>query len=354
MPVSPPNASLMAQIQINMMDLFGKLYTISQSNNFTGTQPAIWQCSDESQGIKKALFGYVFDCPVFNLGNVGAIVNTDRMVPASHHGQDIVIVGGSHIGAEVAQGIGFIDRINGKKAECCGMLFRILDEYLQLYKTAQSSITIHQEDDQFYIEIPYRYLQKHLSSTQPEIIIHISKLINGDSATESSQGKVFQLNNEFTAKYKSELSTISQDPTPINTLLDKDLFVFEENINHTSAEAVDIIKASLIDYMPEIVTCTYPHRRIADINTWREFHKITAYLIETFQHTDRNIFLVAGLTVDYSIKKNMFVPQFGFSLRPSEKEKIQYFNPIEINEYLREIDTYSPQKTFMEYAGIKN
>ena len=71
MPISPPSETMLAQAPMELMSLFGRMRTLTDAAMFSGTLPVVWQCSDESQKIKKSLFGYVYDCPVFNLGRVG-------------------------------------------------------------------------------------------------------------------------------------------------------------------------------------------------------------------------------------------------------------------------------------------
>ncbi len=59
---------------MNLMEVHGRMRSLTDKAGFSDTLPAIWQCSDESQSIKKSLFGYVYNCPTFNLGRVGALL----------------------------------------------------------------------------------------------------------------------------------------------------------------------------------------------------------------------------------------------------------------------------------------
>ena len=43
---------------IKIMVLYGRMRSLTDEVGFTGTLPAICQCSDESQSIQEALFGY--------------------------------------------------------------------------------------------------------------------------------------------------------------------------------------------------------------------------------------------------------------------------------------------------------
>ena len=82
MPIAPPSEILLDQPAMELMELFGRMRSLTEQVGFRGTLPAVWQCSDESQGNKKSLFGYVYDCPVFNLGRVGALLDPTRLGPA--------------------------------------------------------------------------------------------------------------------------------------------------------------------------------------------------------------------------------------------------------------------------------
>ena len=75
MPISPPAEAFLTQPPMELMALFGRMRSLTDAAGFTGTLPVVWQCSDESQKIKKSLFGYVYDCPVFNLGRVGSLID---------------------------------------------------------------------------------------------------------------------------------------------------------------------------------------------------------------------------------------------------------------------------------------
>jgi hypothetical protein len=113
-----------------------------------------------------------------------------------------------------------------------------------------------------------------------------------------------------------------------------------------------MLEAAVFDFLPEVVTSGYPHRRMADINTWRQFHKLAAYLTESFDSGERNVFVLAGLTLDHSIRKSAFIPQFGFWMQEGRALQARYFNATEVNELLSTQDVYVPTKTFMQYAEI--
>ncbi len=104
--------------------------------------------------------------------------------------------------------------------------------------------------------------------------------------------------------------------------------------------------------MPDVVTASYPHRRIADINTWRQFHRLAAYLTDSFDSGERTILVIAGLTIDHTIKRNSFSPQFGFWMQQGRALQARYFNEPEINELLHDQTVFRPDKTFLQYAEI--
>ena len=81
MQISPPVETFLAQPEMALMSLFGRMRSFTEGAGFSDTLPIVWQCSDESQSIKKSLFGYVYDCPVFNLGRVGAPLGTRTQDP---------------------------------------------------------------------------------------------------------------------------------------------------------------------------------------------------------------------------------------------------------------------------------
>ncbi len=354
MPISPPVETLLDQPPMGLMDLFGRMRSLTDEAGFTGTLPIVWQCSDESQKIKKSLFGYVYDCPVFNLGRVGALIDPSRLIPASHHGRDLVILGGSHIGGTEDNGVGYVERVHGEVAPCCGMMHRLMVPYLTLYRRAATLITLFRDPDGLKVEIPYKYLLRKSTDEHlhPHLHLNIERLVDGEPLHDASHGKVYRLNKEFAKHYPHELEVITNDPISIGKLLDPTTFHFTKRLSEASHEPDALLEVSVFDFMPDIVTATYPHRRIADISTWRQFHKLAAYLTDSFDSSDRNILVIAGQTIDHTIKRNTFVPQFGFWMQQGQALQARYFSAPELNELLHKQKVHEPEKTFMEYAEI--
>lgn len=354
MPISPPVESLLAQPSMGLMELFGRMRSLTDNAGFSGSLPVVWQCSDESQMIKKSLFGYVYDCPVFNLGRVGALIDPSRLIPASHHGRDMIILGGSHLGGTEDDGIGYVERVHGKVAPCCGMLNRLMTPYLVLYRRASTLITLFRGPGGLKVEIPYKYLLRKSTDEHhhPHLHLNIEKLVDGEPLRDASQGKVYRLNPEFAKHYEHSLQEISSEPVSISKLLDPTTFYFTKRLDSDNHNPDNLLEVSVFDFLPDVVTSTYPHRRMADINTWRQFHKLASYLTDSFDTGDRNILVIAGLTLDHTIKHNTFAPQFGFWLQEGRALQARYFNAPEINELLKKQNTYTPDKTFLQYAEI--
>ncbi len=352
MPIAPPLESLLDQTPMDLMELYGRMRSLTDEAGFTGTLPAIWQCSDESQSIKKALFGYIYNCPTFNLGRVGALLDPSRLATAAHHGKDIVILGGSHIGAEESGGLGYIKRVNGPLATCCGMLARVLDDYLRVYRRATQLIKISQEDATFKVEVPYKYLFEKPVSDSVRIVIHLKSLIAGEALGEGTLGKIYRLNPEIIAAKSEFLQSLQSKPQPIGPLLTPELFSFRKKLDHDSHEPQHMLEVSVFDFLAEIVAAPFPHRRLCNINTWRQFHRIASFITDSFDGSDINIFVLAGLTIDHTIRHNTVIPQFGFWMEHGRALEARYFGPIEINKLLAEQQIYRPPVTFLEYAGL--
>ncbi len=354
MPISPPLESLLDQPPLELMKLFGRMRSLTDKAGFTGTLPIVWQCSDESQKIKKSLFGYVYDCPVFNLGRVGALIDPSRLIPASHHGHDLVILGGSHIGGTEVEGTGFLERVHGKTAPCCGMLHRLLAPYIDLYQRAASMIRLCRDADGPRIEIPYKYLLRKGDEQHehPHLHLRLNLLIEGEPLYDASYGKVYRIHPGFAEHNQQALAGLDTKPVSIGGMLDQTTFYFTQRLDRESHETNSQVEYTVFDFMPDIVTSKYPHRRIADLNTWRQFHRLASFLTDSFDTGERNILVVAGLTLDHTIKRNTFVPQFGFLMEKGRALQSRYFNALQINELLAEQEVYKPQQTYMQYAGI--
>jgi hypothetical protein len=352
MPIAPPDEKLLDLPPMELMDLFGRMRSMTDEAGFTGTLPAIWQCSDESQSIKKSLFGYTYNCPSFNLGRVGALLDPTRLATAAHHGNDLVIIGGSHIGTEESDGIGYIRRIHGGVAPCCGMLGRVLNEYLHVYRRATKLIKISHKSDSFIIEIPYKYLFPKPAGDTARMKINLEKLTGGEALGEGTLGKLYPLNPAIIEKNRQALSGWDEESTPIGKLFSPELFTFCKQIDMESREPQHMLEASIFDFMPEIVSSSRPHRRMCDINTWRQFHRIASYITDSFDGSGRNIFVLAGLTIDKTISHNSFMPQFGFWMKQGRALEARYFGPEQVRKLLLSQKVYKPPVTYLEYAGI--
>jgi hypothetical protein len=329
MPFAPPPEQLLDQSEMELMELFGRMRSLATGAGFTGTLPALWQCSDESQAIKKALFGYVFDCPVFNLGRVGALLDPTRLGPASHHGHDLVILGGSHIGSHEEEGIGYVERIHGKVAPCCGKLLSVLDEYLQLYGRASSLLTLFREGTEARIEVPYKYLFSKPPTDAARLHLQLHRLVDGEALRDSSHGKVYRLHPAFAVRHPQAIAALDAAPRAIGSLLEPETFRFSKRLDKESFDPLTMLEVSIFEFLPDIVTSPRPHRRLSDVNTWRQFHRLASYLTDTFDSGERNTFVVAGLTLDHSIRRNTFIPQFGFWMEQGRALQARYFGPPE-------------------------
>jgi len=348
--ISPPEEKLLDLPTMNLMNLFGRMRSMTDQAGFAGTLPAIWQCSDESQAVKKSLFGYVYNCPPINLGQAGALLDQTKLIPAIKHGKDIVILGGSHIGADEKEGIGYINRIHDQSVPCCGVLHRVLDEYLQTYIRATQLIKVFRDDEIVKIEIPYMYLFPESHEDRVTIQLKLECLIEGNVLAEGTHGKLFRLHPKMVEEH-SEFATRQNIPQPIGRSLTSETFTFNKMQIQDSLKPQDRLEVSLFDFLPEIVTSSRPHKRLCDVNTWKQFHRVTAQLTDSSDTEDRNIFVLAGLTVDQTIQHSSFVPQFGFLMEKGSSCKSTYLCPAEINELLSSQDVYRPPVTFLEYAG---
>ncbi|PLX78294.1 MAG: hypothetical protein C0615_03845 [Desulfuromonas sp.] len=353
MPIAPPPEDLLIHQELNLMELFGRMRSLADRAGFKGTLPAIWQCSDETQSIKKSLFGYVFNCPSFNLGRVGSLLDPSRLATAAHHGHDLVIVGGSHIGAEEVDGIGYIRRIHDQVAPCCGMMQRLLSDYLQVYQRATKLIKICRRNDTIKVEVPYKYLFRKPAGETVRILIRLRELTDDASIGEGTLGKIYRLHPDLVKEIPEHFRSLDENFVPIGSLLTPKTFTFSKKIDHASHEPKNMLEVSLFDFMPDVVVSSHPHRRLCDVNTWRQFHRIASYVTDDFDSSDRNIFILAGLSVDHTIHHQTFIPQYGFWMEKGQALEARYYSPTEIHDLLKQQEVYRPPKSFLEYAGIE-
>lgn len=351
MPIQPPSDALFAQPAMEPMELFGRMRALTIDRSFSGTLPVIWQCSDESQGIKRALFGYTFDCPSFNLGRVGALLDPTRLATAAHHGHDLVIFGGSHLGAHEKGGLGYIERVHGQVSPCCGLLCRVLQEYLEVYQRAALFIRLLRAPDGLCIEIPYKYLFRKPAGTTARIQINLSRLVAGEPLYDSNLGKVYQLHPALVEAHAADLASVTVEPSAIGPLLGPGLFTFNKALNPESLDPRTMLEVGIFDFWSDIVTSPNPHRRLANVNTWRQFHRLAAYLTDAFSGKNRNVLVVAGLTLDHSIRRNTVIPQFGWLMERESSQQGSYLDPPTVSALLAAQSIFRPPKSYLEYAG---
>ena len=113
-----------------------------------------------------------------------------------------------------------------------------------------------------------------------------------------------------------------------------------------------MLEVSVFDFLPEIVASSFPHRRLCNVSTWRQFHRIASFITDSFDGSDINIFVLAGLTIDHTIRHNTIIPQFGFWMEHGRALEARYFGPKEIYDLLAGQEIYKPPVTFLEYAGL--
>jgi hypothetical protein len=232
------------------------------------------------------------------------------------------------------------------------MLQRMLQEYRQVYRRAAQLISVKRDAAGVLIEIPYKYLFRKPAGDTARIQIHLERLVDGEALHEGSLGKVYRLQPAVASRYPQSIAVLGTAPQPIGELLDAQAFSFIKKVNHESLEPGHMLESSVFAFMPEVVTSNFPHRRLCDITTWRQFHRLAAYLTDSFDSGDRNILVVAGLTLDHSVKHNTFIPQFGFWMEQGRALHARYFSPVDLNTLLAAQPVYRPPHSFLEYAGV--
>jgi hypothetical protein len=229
---------------------------------------------------------------------------------------------------------------------------RMLLEYRQVYRRAAQLISVKREAAEILIEIPYKYLFRKPAGDAARIQIHLERLVDGEAIQEGSLGKVYRLHPAVARRHMQAIADLGSATRPIGELLGAEAFSFIKKVNHESLEPRHMLESSIFPYMPEVVTSSHPHRRLCDITTWRQFHRLAAYLTDSFDSGDRNILVVAGLTLDHSVKHNTFIPQFGFWMEQGRALQARYFSPTELNALLAAQPVYHPTHSFLEYAGV--
>jgi len=158
-----PDMKTIMSCQYSLGGLFGKLGQLVVDYcgfEMAKTVPVKVECPDESQGLKILYFIATFGTSPFVGGKLGAELDVNAIPPASHHGENLVYVMGSHTGYDQqSKTMGRLYREKeGGFSACCGKLAAVMAPYLKAYEDARNTIKIFMKNRSMCIEIPNRLL----------------------------------------------------------------------------------------------------------------------------------------------------------------------------------------------------
>lgn len=352
----PDNQAAMS-CQYNLSTFFGKLGQVGTEYckfDMAKTIPVKVECPDESQGLKILYFIATFGTSPFVGGKLGAELDTKAIVPASHHGENLVYVMGSHTGYDHrTKTWGRLYREKeGGFSSCCGKLAGVMEPYLKEYEYAKNSIKLLKEEGRVLLEIPNRLLGIHSSDDPHRVKLCLEpSLIKGNPESqgvmkaESPRSVIFEVHPDLHFALQAKKRNITHDPTPIGDDLTGDYFKF---LWISSDPFPDDITRRLHPLMHQIVSsANYPPMvTVANVNTWIEFNRFVDAIHAIPDVLSKGVFGISGLTVDLYFEErsyhysNVYYPQYAF-FKPAGKREGIVMGPPEINTLL---DSYTPKK----------
>lgn len=346
----PDMKAIMAH-QYGLGGFFGKLGSLVEDYcafDMAKTVPVKVECPDESQGLKVLYFISTFGTSPFVGGKLGAELDVDGITPASHHGENLVYVMGSHTGYdEKTKTMGRLYREKeGGFSACCGKLAAVMAPYLKAYDDARNNIRIFMENRRMFMEVPNRLLgTPGAQDPHPFRLRLAAALIKGNPETDGvispkNPGSViFEVHPDLQKALKAGKRKITRNPTPIGDDLAAEHFRFS---SRQSAPLADGITSRLHPLMHHIVASRdfVPMVTIANVNTWIEFNRFVDAMHTLPDVYSKGVFGVSGLTVDLHREdlayrySNVYYPQYAYFKRAGQREGV-VMGPPDINGLLQ-------------------
>jgi hypothetical protein len=351
----PDMKAIMAH-QYGLGGFFGKLGALVQDYcafDMAKTLPVKVECPDESQGLKVLYFISTFGTSPFVGGKLGAELDINGITPASHHGENLVYVMGSHTGYDQktkTMGRLYREKEGGFSA-CCGKLAAVMAPYLRAYDDARNNIKVFMENRRMFVEVPNRLLgTPSAHDAHPFRLRLTTSLIKGSPETDGTVNPknpgsvIFEIHPDLQKVLKAKKRKVTREPTPIGDDLAAGHFRFS---SHQSAPLADGITSRLQPLMHHIVSSRdyAPMVTIANVNTWIEFNRFVDAMHALPDVHSKGVFGVSGLTVDLYCEdrayhySNVYYPQYAYFKRPGQREGV-VMGPPDIHGLLQ---SYTPK-----------
>jgi len=347
--IIPDNGAVMAR-QYHLNAFYGKLREVVTRHcgfDLAQTIPVKVECPDESQGLKTLYFVASFGTAPFVGRSVGAELDTSSIVPACHHGRNVVFVMGSHTGFDHRERM--FGRLYREKeggfSSCCGKLSGVIAPYMTEYAYAKKHIRVFRQDGKVFLDIPNRLLGIHSSIEPHPVKVRLKpSLVEGGMGgpglmtEEKPRSVTFEIHPEVLRALEAKGRKISEEPAPLGDDLGPEDFDF---LWVSSVPYPDDLTRRLHPLMHEIVSSLdYPPMvTIANVNTWIEFNRFIDAIHAIPEVVSKGIFGVSGLTVDLYFEdrsyrySNVYYPQYAFFKPVGERHGV-VMGPAEINRLL--------------------
>lgn len=292
-----------------------RFYNLCKSYGFEAGKimPSRAFCSDENQGYPIILIAKHFGSFPFNHGRVGGIIATDRHGPHAHHGRDMAIIQASHVGYDPAsKSFGTYRRLQMEghtPTPTCGKICGINAWYEQEYRFAQENITFCRFNGKDAVIIDSQYLNLEREEGLMPRLEMLRDETRGSITTPLhvfSTSKAYLVNPELRRRLPDSFWQEGVKH-PIGDELKADLFYYKRNIT-TQTEDKNHMEASLILYMPQIVTSPSPPLAAAQVNTQIEFDRAYRTIAKDPNYQGKNLCFIAGLHIDISPNVGQIFP----------------------------------------------
>ena len=340
-------------------EFVARLYNLCKALGFRKglIMPSRAFCSDENQGLPIILLTKHFGTFPFNHGRVGGIVSVDRHGPHAQHGEDLMILQASHVGYDPASGGYGVYRRPQMTDRClsdsCGKLIHVITPYLDQYRFARNRIFLRRDDrGNCLITVKHSFIDFVSNPVKQGLVLRLSNIVDEDSTgmirpfTSASTTQTYKVSDAFKRRLDAQGYTwLPGSGESIGSRLTADLFYFRQDFHETDDSL--LLERNLIEFMPDIVSATYPPLRAAKTNIQLEFARVVESIRRSDDYKGRTLLYIAGLNIDISKTEelpvmNYFVP-WAAHVQLKDGTPAEYTHPIEQDALFARLMAQSPE-----------
>ncbi|MCO6413887.1 MAG: hypothetical protein J5I92_14195 [Thiogranum sp.] len=314
-------------------------------------------CPSEDQGYPLLALTKHFGCFPVDTGSPSGVMRYAAM--PEDHDMDLVIVQASHVRAVdrsmVHHDGGGMARISTQRSRDCPYLHQALQWYQNEYRVARNSISLKKHDDSYVVIIANHLLD---DGRKEGLFLHMDKLLRHDA-----EGRPLVIDRYSTTTViaasdnlisRASAACLGEDEVRfIDRNLDADLFFFKRDTGAMPEQERNRIDA-LNDWMPQIITSSWPALALAKASIQIEFDRTFRILARDEKYRGRNIVYIGAfhqdaVTVsDRAITPTLVVPWAAYVRHSDGRQRV--LEQPELVEHLKRSSPVNPEEIDLDAA----